>query len=62
MDNLDSEYGCRTKLVADVPADLGRLFDQWDKFGWHRVTIYGDIKQPLAEFSPALGLQVVEEA
>ena len=60
--NLDSEYGCRTKLVAEVHGDIGRLFDQWDRFGWHRVTVYGDIKEPLSEFGSALGLEIIEEA
>jgi L-fucose isomerase-like protein len=59
---LDSEYGCRTKLVADVRGDIGKLFDQWDQFGWHRVTVYGDVREPLTEFGRALGLEVVEEA
>ena len=60
--NLDSEYGCRTKLVAEVRGDIGKLFDQWDRFGWHRVTVYGDVKEPLAEFGKALGLDIIEEA
>ena len=59
---LDSEFGCRTKLVAEVRGDIGKLFDQWSRFSWHRVTVYGDVKQPLAEFGEALGLEVVEEA
>jgi hypothetical protein len=62
VDNLVSEYGCRTKLVAEVCGDIGKLFDQWDQFGWHRVTVYGDVKEPLAEFATALGLKVIEEA
>jgi hypothetical protein len=60
--NLVSEYGCRTKLVAEVCGDIGKLFDQWDQFGWHRVTVYGDVKKPLAQFGRALGLEVIEEA
>jgi L-fucose isomerase-like protein len=60
--NLDSEYGCRTKLVAQVRGDIGKLFDQWDRFGWHRVTVYGDVKEPLSEFGMALGLEIIEEA
>ena len=59
---LDSERGCRTKLVAEVRGDIGKLFDQWDQFGWHRVTVYGDVLEPLAEFGKALGLEVIEEA
>jgi hypothetical protein len=59
---LDSEYGCRTKLVGDVSGDIGKLFDQWDQFGWHRVTVFGDVKEPLTEFAQALGLKVIMEA
>jgi len=60
--NLVSEHGCRTKLVAEPTGDIGKLFDQWDQFGWHRVTTYGDVAEPLSEFAKALGLKVIEEA
>jgi hypothetical protein len=59
---LDSEKGCRTKLIGEVRGDIGKLFDQWNQFGWHRVTVYGDVEEPLAEFGKALGLKVIEEA
>ena len=59
---LDSERGCRTKLVAEVCGDIGKLFDQWDQFGWHRVTVYGDVEEPLSEFGKALGLDIIQEA
>jgi hypothetical protein len=59
---LDSEKGCRTKLIAEVRGDIGKLFDQWNTFGWHRVTVYGDVKEPLIAFGKALGLRVIEEA
>jgi len=59
--NLDSERGCRTQLIGEVRGDIGKLFGQWDHFGWHRVTVYGDVKEPLTEFGKALGLTVVEE-
>jgi hypothetical protein len=59
---LDTEHGCRTKLAAEVCGDIGKLFDQWDQFGWHRVTVYGDVQQPLTEFGKALGLEVINEA
>ncbi len=59
---LDSEKGCRTKLIAEVRGDIGKLFDQWNRFGWHRVTVYGDVKEPLMAFGKALGLRVIEEA
>jgi len=60
--NLDAPRGCRTQLVGEVRGDIGKLFDQWDIFGWHRVTVFGDVKEPLIEFGKALGLEVVEEA
>lgn len=59
---LDTERGCRTKLVGEVCGDVGKLFDQWDQFSWHRVTVFGDIMEPLAEFGEALGLEVIHEA
>ena len=40
--------------------DIGKLFRYWDR--WHRVTVYGDVKEPLAEFAKGLGLKVIEEA
>ena len=60
--NLVSDYGCRTNLQAQVCGDIEKLFHQWDRFGWHRVTVYGDVKEPLIEFGKALGLKVVQEA
>jgi hypothetical protein len=49
-------------LVAEPTGDIGKLFDQWDLFGWHRVTVYGDVAEPLTEFAKALGLKVIHEA
>jgi hypothetical protein len=59
---LESEHGCRTQLIGEVRGDIAKLFNQWDSFGWHRVTVYGDVKEPLTEFAKALGLTVIEEA
>ena len=59
--NLDSERGCRTQLIGEVRGDVEKLFDQWDHFSWHRVTVYGDVKEPLVEFGRGLGLEVIEE-
>jgi len=59
--SLESEKGCRTKLIAEVRGDIGKLFNQWNQFGWHRVTVYGDVKEPLMEFGKALGLEIIEE-
>jgi hypothetical protein len=60
--NLSADRGCRTQLLGDVRGDIGKLFHQWDIFGWHRVTVYGDIQEPLVEFGKALGLEIVREA
>jgi hypothetical protein len=60
--NLDAARGCRTQLVGEVRGDIGKLFSQWDLFGWHRVTVYGDVREPLIELGKALGLEVVQEA
>ena len=59
--NLDADRGCRTQLIGEVRGDIGKLFCEWDRFSWHRVTLYGDVKEPLMEFAKALGLEVVEE-
>jgi hypothetical protein len=61
--NLQADRGCRTQLVAEVRGDIAKLFDRWGAtFDWHRVTVYGDVKEPLIEFANALGLAVIEEA
>ena len=60
--NLDSEFGCRTQLLGEVCGDIGKLFHEWDRFGWHRVTVYGDLQEPLSEFGRALGLEIIQEA
>ena len=59
--NLDADRGCRTQLLGEVRGDIGKLFTQWDLFGWHRVTVYGDVQEPLVEFAKALGLAIVKE-
>jgi len=62
VDNSTEDKACRTKLVAVPIGDFEKLFTQWDKWAWHRVTYYGDLKQPVFELADALGWKVVEEA
>ena len=62
LGSLDTERGCRTKLIGEVSGDIEKLFGFWSQFSWHRVTVFGDIKEPLSEFGRALGLEVIEEA
>jgi len=59
--NLDIDRACRTKLAVDVRGDIDQLLNGW-RHGWHRVTFYGDLKEPVAELCKALGVEFVEEA
>lgn len=59
--NNPSDMACRTKLEAVVKGDLEKLTENW-RMGWHRVTCYGDVKAPIAEFCQRLKLKLIEEA
>ncbi len=60
--NVDEDRACRTKLAAEVEGDMDRLLREWDRFNWHRVTVYGDVREPLEQLAQALGVAVVLEA
>jgi hypothetical protein len=60
--NVPDDRACRTKLAAEPLGDIEKLFTQWDQWGWHRVTFYGDLKAPVYALAEALGWKVVEEA
>lgn len=60
--NVDDPKACRTKLAAEVVGDIDRLFYQWDRFSWHRLTVYGDVQGPLEELARAFKMEVVREA
>jgi hypothetical protein len=60
--NDPDDRACRTKLCAEPVGDLEKLFAEWDQWGWHRVTFYGDLKEPMHALADALGWKVVEEA
>jgi hypothetical protein len=62
VDNLILDRACRTKLAAEVMGDMEKLFTHWDQYGWHRVTFYGDLREPVKELAAALKLRFVEEA
>lgn len=59
--NIDEDKACRTKLAVDLKGDLDRLFTHWGH-GWHRVTYYGDLKEPVEQLCKALDLTLIEEA
>lgn len=60
--NDPDDRACRTKLCAEPIGDFEKLFRMWDQWGWHRVTFYGDLRQPVYALAEAAGWKVVEEA
>lgn len=60
--NSSDDRACRTKLVAEPIGDIEKLFREWDEWGWHRVTFYGDLKKPAYELAESFGWKVKEEA
>lgn len=60
--NDPDDRACRTKLCGEPLGDLEKLFRQWDQWGWHRVTFYGDLKEPIYALADAIGWKVLEEA
>jgi hypothetical protein len=60
--NSPDDRACRTKLAAEPIGDIEKLFAEWDQWGWHRVTVYGDLKDPVFGLADALGWKVLEEA
>jgi hypothetical protein len=58
--NIDEPRACRTKLAA-VPQDIRKLLAEWDRWGWHRVTYFGDLRQPVEALSALLGFNLVVE-
>jgi L-fucose isomerase-like protein len=60
--NDPDDRACRTKLMAEPVGDIEKLLTRWDQWGWHRVTFYGDLKEPIYALAGNLGWKVVEEA
>ncbi|MBD3377916.1 hypothetical protein GF406_23000 [candidate division KSB1 bacterium] len=62
VDNDPNDRACRTKLCAEPVGDMEKLFKYWGQWGWHRVTFYGDLKEPVYDFADLIGWKVIEEA
>jgi len=62
LDNDPDDRACRTKICAEPVGDIEKLFSMWDRWGWHRVTFYGDLKEPVYAFADEIGWKVIEEA
>ncbi len=60
--NDRNDRACRTKLAVEPVGDVEKLFTEWDRWGWHRVTFYGDLREPVFALADALGWEVLEEA
>jgi hypothetical protein len=58
--NIDEDKACRTKLAAEV-RDPWKMMEEYDRWGWHRVTFYGDLRQPVQTLSALLGLKIIHE-
>jgi len=61
VENDPDDRACRTKLCVEPKGDIEKLFKFWN-WGWHRVTFYGDLKDPVYALADAMGWKVVEEA
>jgi L-fucose isomerase-like protein len=62
VENVDEDKACRNKLAAEVKGDINKLLEEWDRFGWHRVTFYGDHKKAVETTATLLGIKVTPEA
>ena len=60
--NVLDDRACRTKLAATPIGDFEKLYTEWDQWGWHRVTYYGDLKKPIFALADTLGWKIIEEA
>lgn len=60
--NDSDDRACRTKLCAEPKGDIEKLFTEWDIWGWHRVTFYGDLREAAYELADATGYKIIEEA
>ncbi len=59
--NVEDDKACRTKLAAE--ADVQKILDNYhsERFGWHRVTCYGDYRRQLIDLATLYGLDILEE-
>lgn len=60
--NDPDDRACRTKLCGDPLGDIEKLFTKWDTWSWHRVTFYGDLRDPVFALADRMGWKVIEEA
>jgi hypothetical protein len=56
--DIDDPKGCRTKLATEVNAQ--KILDNW-RWGWHRVTFYGDWRQDVKNLATLMQFRLYEE-
>jgi hypothetical protein len=56
--NIDEPKACRTKLAAE--AKVEKILSNW-RWGWHRVTFYGDYRREVKDLATLMGLALYEE-
>ena len=62
VENDPDDRACRTKLGAEPVGNIEKLFGEWDHWGWHRVTYYGDLKEAVYALADEMGFEVLNEA
>lgn len=61
VENIDDDKACRSKLAVEV-RDIDKLLGEWDRWGWHRVTFYGDHKRAVETVSALAGFKLIWES
>jgi hypothetical protein len=56
--NIDEPKACRTKLA--VEANIGKILENW-RWGWHRVTFYGEWRKDVKNLATLMRFKVYEE-
>ncbi|MHC4212724.1 MAG: hypothetical protein ACYSWP_05035 [Planctomycetota bacterium] len=62
VENVDEDMACRNKLAVEVEGDIHKLLRDFGKWGWHRVTIYGEHRRAIYTIADMCGFEVIEEA
>lgn len=60
--NDPDDRACRTKIVAQVTGDYEKIYNEWDAFGWHRVSFLGDFAKDAEAMATRIGYTVVKES
>ena len=60
--NSSEDRACRSKIAVSPVGDFEKLYREWDQWGWHRVTYFGDLREAVFALAEAIGWKVLEEA